>query len=162
MIHHESSLSLSSLARDLAVIFLYKCEARRIYFFSPTHFSQISAAHLGADLSSSHRRKVRSLARHHVRQVYQHFAELIRILDRQSQNWSFARLQAVDKAILLLAARELMYEKTPKAVVISEAITLARTYSTSQSSSFIHGILGAIAADHEDDGRDAQDGLSNL
>ena len=33
---------------------------------------------------------------------------------------------------------------TPEAVVISEAIKLAKKYSTEQSSRFIHGVLGAI------------------
>jgi N utilization substance protein B len=48
----------------------------------------------------------------------------------------------INKAILMLAFYELLYEKdTPKAVVINEALELAKRYSDPESARFINGIL---------------------
>jgi len=62
-----------------------------------------------------------------------------------SKNWSISRIAALDKSILRLAVYELMFEKdTPKAVVINEAIELAKRYSDEESAKFINGILGSV------------------
>lgn len=138
---------VSSLARWLAVLFVYKCETQKIYFFSPTHFRDMMADQLPAELTPARRRKVRALVRVLVRGVYTHFYDLIRRIDEESENWSIARLHAVDKAILLVAVSELVYARRPPppAVVINEALELAKVYGTADSSRFIHGVLGALA-----------------
>lgn len=51
----------------------------------------------------------------------------------------------VDLAILRQALFELLYTSTPAAVVIDEAIELAKLYATSEAPSFVHGVLGNIA-----------------
>lgn len=72
-------------------------------------------------------------------------AELDRKISEISKNWSLDRISPVDKSILRLAMYEIMYEKdTPRAVVINEAIELAKRYSDEDSSRFINGILGAV------------------
>lgn len=61
-----------------------------------------------------------------------------------SKNWSIDRIAALDKSILRLALYELMFEKdTPKAVVINEAIELAKRYGDENSAKFVNGILGS-------------------
>jgi N utilization substance protein B len=69
-------------------------------------------------------------------------------LDRKirefSKNWEIGRISMINKAILMLALYELIYEKdTPKAVVINEALELAKRYSDPESAKFINGILGS-------------------
>ena len=61
-----------------------------------------------------------------------------------SKNWEIGRISMINKAILMLALYELIYEKdTPKAVVINEALELAKRYSDPESAKFINGILGS-------------------
>jgi transcription antitermination protein NusB len=61
-----------------------------------------------------------------------------------SKNWTINRIAALDKSILRLAIYELIYEKgTPKAVVINEAIELAKRYGDENSAKFVNGILGS-------------------
>lgn len=61
-----------------------------------------------------------------------------------SRNWSLDRIAALDKSILRLAIYELIFEKdTPKAVVINEAIELAKRYGDENSAKFVNGILGS-------------------
>jgi N utilization substance protein B len=57
------------------------------------------------------------------------------------------RLPDVDRAILRLATYELLWaDDVPDAVVIDEAVELAKALSTEDSPAFINGVLGAIAA----------------
>jgi transcription antitermination protein NusB len=60
-----------------------------------------------------------------------------------SKNWSIDRISPVDRSILRIAIYELTAMKdTPKAVVINEALELAKKYSDEDSPKFINGILG--------------------
>jgi N utilization substance protein B len=67
-------------------------------------------------------------------------------IEQASENWSIARMPMVDRAILRLSLWELENEPgTPTAVVVSEAVRLAGTYSTSRSGSFVNGVLASLA-----------------
>jgi transcription antitermination protein NusB len=60
-------------------------------------------------------------------------------------NWRFERIAAVDRTILRLGAYELMREdETPAAVVIDEAVELAKRFGEAESHSFVNGVLDAI------------------
>jgi N utilization substance protein B len=76
-----------------------------------------------------------------------HIDELIR---GHAQNWRLERMAAVDRNVLRLALGELLYTETPHAVVIDEAIEIARRFSTTESSQFVNGILDAIREEMED------------
>jgi len=71
-------------------------------------------------------------------------------IDRQLgdviENFSPARIDPVDRAILRLATHELLHTSTPKKVVINEAIELAKRFGTTESKRFVNGILDKIAA----------------
>ena len=63
-----------------------------------------------------------------------------------SKDWSLARMPAVDRALLRLAAWEILYnDEVPTAVAIDEAVELAKEFSTDDSPSFVHGVLARIA-----------------
>jgi N utilization substance protein B len=50
----------------------------------------------------------------------------------------------VDRNILRLAVYEMMHSDTPAAVVIDEALELARRYSNEESVLFVNGVLDAV------------------
>ena len=62
----------------------------------------------------------------------------------KSDNWRLERMPAVDRNILRLAIYEMSRQETPAAVVIDEALELARQFSGEESVSFINGILDAV------------------
>ena len=67
------------------------------------------------------------------------------LLTTYSQDWSLDRMPAVDRAILRLATFELLWrDDVPDAVVIDEAVTMARTLSTDESPRFVNGLLGRL------------------
>lgn len=71
--------------------------------------------------------------------------EIDRLIAAHSQHWKLERMAAVDRNLLRLAVHELQaYPKTPPAVVINEALEIARRFSTPDSVEFINGVLDAI------------------
>jgi N utilization substance protein B len=62
--------------------------------------------------------------------------------------WPLERMAVIDRLVLRLAVAELLDPAgPPTAVVIDEAVELAKTYSTDESGGFVNGILSSIAAD---------------
>ena len=59
------------------------------------------------------------------------------------------RMPAVDRNILRLAVYEMKHADTPAAVVIDEALELARQYSNEESVQFVNGVLDAVHRDLE-------------
>jgi N utilization substance protein B len=67
------------------------------------------------------------------------------LLGRHAENWKIERMAAVDRNVLRLAIYEMLHEpETPKAVVINEALELARRFSTPDSVEFTNGVLDAV------------------
>jgi N utilization substance protein B len=71
-----------------------------------------------------------------------HLEEIDGELARQTANWRLERLAAVDRNILRLAMYELLFQaETPHAVVIDEAIEIAKKYGAEESARFVNGVL---------------------
>jgi transcription antitermination protein NusB len=70
--------------------------------------------------------------------------ELDGLLSRLAANWSLERMAATDRNVMRLAAYEIMYTETPGAVVINEAVDLARRFGSRQSSQFVNGVLDRL------------------
>jgi transcription antitermination protein NusB len=61
-------------------------------------------------------------------------------------DWSLERLPILDVLVLRIAIEELGHQHdVPRAVVIDEAVELAKNFSTDESSSFVNGMLTSIA-----------------
>jgi transcription antitermination protein NusB len=85
---------------------------------------------------------------HLVRGVEAHSVDVDALLRKFSEHWALERMPAVDRAVLRLGAYELGWEPDiPSAVVISEAVELAKQYSTKDSGRFVNGLLSRIAAE---------------
>ncbi len=77
--------------------------------------------------------------------VANHVADLDAAIERASRGWRVDRMAVVDRCVLRLALFELLHTETPTAVVIDQAVELAKTYSTARSGRFVNGVLGAVA-----------------
>ena len=65
-------------------------------------------------------------------------------ITRNAEHWRIARMPAVDRNILRLAVYEMLHTDTPPAVVIDEALELARQFSGEESVHFVNGVLDAV------------------
>jgi N utilization substance protein B len=71
--------------------------------------------------------------------------ELDQLIESRAKNWKISRMALVDRCILRMALHEMrQFPDTPKAVVIDEAVELAKQFGTSESSSFVNGVLDAV------------------
>ncbi|MEA3392166.1 MAG: transcription antitermination factor NusB [Candidatus Marinimicrobia bacterium] len=69
-------------------------------------------------------------------------------IKKRSKNWAFSRIMLMDKIILRQSIAEMMFiEDVPPRVTISEAIELAKEFSTEESHIFVNGILDRIYKD---------------
>lgn len=60
--------------------------------------------------------------------------------------WELERMPVIDRSLLRLATFELLEDpETPVAVVLDEAVDLAKRFSTEQSGGFVNGVLSTIA-----------------
>ena len=67
-----------------------------------------------------------------------------RLIQRHSKHWRIERMATVDRNILRMAISEFLVSSTPCAVVINEAIEIAREYSGEESTEFVNGVLDAV------------------
>lgn len=74
--------------------------------------------------------------------------EINGLIEKHTQHWRMERMAAVDRNILREAVAEFLgYPDTPKAVVINEALEIARKFSTPESVQFINGVLDSVGKD---------------
>jgi N utilization substance protein B len=77
--------------------------------------------------------------------VVEHSGRIDELIAAHATGWTLERLPDVDRAIMRMAVFELLWEgDVPDAVVIDEAVELAKTLSTDDSPAYVNGVLGAI------------------
>ncbi|HWW54412.1 MAG TPA: transcription antitermination factor NusB [Acidimicrobiales bacterium] len=68
------------------------------------------------------------------------------LISRFAVDWAIERMPVVDRTLLRIGVYELLeHDDVPTGAVISEAVELAKAYSTDESGRFVNGVLGAIA-----------------
>jgi N utilization substance protein B len=79
------------------------------------------------------------------RGVEDHKDELDALIGKFADHWTPERMPVIDRNLLRMAAYELTHEPdVPSAVAISEAVALAKQYSTDDSGRFVNGVLASI------------------
>jgi transcription antitermination protein NusB len=72
--------------------------------------------------------------------------EIDRLLEGHTEHWRLERMAAVDRNILRAGVAEFLgFPKTPRPVIINEALEIARRFSTPESVQFINGVLDSVA-----------------
>lgn len=72
-------------------------------------------------------------------------SEIDALIEEHAEHWRMDRMAAVDRNILRAAVAEfLCFPETPRAVVINEAIEIARKFSAPESVQFINGVLDSV------------------
>jgi len=77
--------------------------------------------------------------------VVSRLPDLDALVSLHARNWRVSRMAVVDRNVLRLGAHELRDTQTPVAVVIDEAVDLARRFGSDRSPAFVNGVLDAIA-----------------
>ena len=77
--------------------------------------------------------------------ILEHLAEIDAMVNEVAQGWKTSRMGRVDLTLIRLAVYEIKFEEdVPAGVAINEAVELAKSYGTDDSSSFVNGILAKL------------------
>ena len=79
-----------------------------------------------------------------LREVYAMTEQCDELLVRHARHWGLSRLALIDRNILRLGVYELLAGQTSARVIITEALKLAKEFSTAESPKFVNGILDAV------------------
>jgi N utilization substance protein B len=119
-------------ARERALSLLYEAEIRSVPVSQVLHDLVVPADDFAVTLASG---------------VESHAAEIDAVVAGHASGWTIDRMPAIDRALLRLGTFELMHlPEVPVAVVIDEAVELAKGYSTEDSGRYVNGVLAAVAA----------------
>jgi len=119
-------------ARERALILLYEAESKSI---APT------------DVIEGQVLRPDALTRELVEGVEHKGREIDDLIANNAKGWTLQRMPTLDRNILRIATYELIGRPdVPVAVVIDEAVELAKRFSTDDSGRFVNGVLSAIAA----------------
>jgi len=92
--------------------------------------------------------KIRNKQREFSQALFNGTIEHLESIDQNIQDhlkdWDYDGIGKVEKAIMRLAAYEILIEKTDKAIIINEAVELAKALADEKSPQFINGVLDAI------------------
>ena len=120
-------------ARERAMGLLYECEAKSLTPTQVLDALPVPAEPFAVEL---------------VVGVGDHLADIDDTIRRYAKGWTLERMPAVDRALLRIGVFELEHRPdVPTGAVISEAVELAKRFSTDDSGRFVNGMLAAIAAD---------------
>jgi transcription antitermination protein NusB len=88
---------------------------------------------------------VRGFAEDLFRVALDRTSEIDLLIEGHAEHWRMERMAAVDRNILRAAVAELLgFPATPRAVVINEALEIARRFSSPESVQFINGVLDSV------------------
>ncbi len=95
-------------------------------------------------------REVRGFADDLFRVATDRAPEINKLIEEHAENWRMDRMAAVDRNLMRAAVAELLgFAATPRAVVINEAIEIARKFSSPESVQFINGVLDSVGKEIE-------------
>jgi N utilization substance protein B len=132
-------VSSRSKARKRAVDAIYAADLRKESPVDLLGVTQVQVA------DRQNQDEIFSYAKEIVEGVIDNHAEIDDLLETYSEGWSIERMPNVDRAILRVGIWEIVYSDTPNAVVVNEAVDLAKEYSTDESGGFINGLLSRVA-----------------
>ena len=117
-------------SRERAMMLLYEADSKSV----PA--SEVLAAQISpAD----------DLATLLVEGVEQNLARLDEVITAHAKGWTLARMPTIDRTVLRIAGFELLGRpEVPVAVVLNEAVELAKRFSTDDSGRFVNGVLSAL------------------
>jgi N utilization substance protein B len=92
--------------------------------------------------------KIRNKQREFSHTLFDGTVENLEMLDKEIDEhlteWDYNSIGKVEKAILRLGAYEILVAKTDKAIIINEAVELAKKLADDKSPKFINGVLDAL------------------
>lgn len=128
-------------AREQTLQMLFEWDLRR------TPLEEIASGFYGSLLVSEDsvaKPRPDPFAQNLLRGVTDEIAVIDELIAKHAAHWRIERMPAVDRNVLRIAVYEMLRTDTPAAIVIDEALELARRFAGEESVQFVNGVLDAI------------------
>lgn len=127
-------------SRELALQVLFQTE------FAP----QISNSDLMEVLGAAVEPEAVAFATDLIRGVQAQKAAIDSKIQAASAHWKIERMATIDRNILRIAVFEMRFAPNPlkESIVINEAVEIAKKFGTTESASFVNGLLDQVAKAH--------------
>ena len=132
-------MSARTKARKRAVDAIFAADLRKV---SPEELLELTRVQV-ADRQNQD--EIFGYAKEIVLGIIETHDEVDELLETYAEGWTIDRMPNVDRAILRVGIWEILHSDTPSAVVVNEAVELAKEYSTEESGGFINGLLSRVA-----------------
>jgi transcription antitermination protein NusB len=76
--------------------------------------------------------------------AYEHQDIVISRINEHLSDWDFVRLGVLEQAILFLAVSEMVYETADRAIIINEAVDIAKQYCDEDAFRLVNGVLDKL------------------
>jgi N utilization substance protein B len=153
MANGASLVRTRRLARRLALDVLYEAEIRDLLpleAFDARAGKGWKVAPAEGDDPTEPSPETLAYARAVVAGVQAHRADIDAMIASYADRWAIARMPVIDRSLLRMGVFELLWgEGVPVAVVINEAVEMAKKMSTDDSGRFINGLLGRIVEERD-------------
>lgn len=117
-------------ARERALVLLYEAESRGVTVGDVVASEVVAPPAFAVSLASG---------------VEAGVSQYDALISSKARGWRLERMPMIDRAVLRLALHELAEcPDTPTAVILNEAVELAKRYSTEDSGRFVNGVLAAL------------------
>lgn len=143
-----------SIGRRLALQYLFMADMHRfVDIESPAEFfrGQRAAARDNEsgpdaffDKDDPYRDEAESFAMALIREVRRGRDEIDAEIEEAASNWTIARMGAIERNVIRIAAAELRLGGTPRGVVMDEAVELAKRFGDKESGAFVNGIADRL------------------
>lgn len=80
--------------------------------------------------------------------IQKHASEILTAVQEHAPQWPLERMDRITRSILLIGGEEILFgQDAPPAVVMNEAIEMAKEFGGTESGKFVNGVLNALAQD---------------
>ena len=126
-------------SREIALQVLFQSE-----FTEPLRVEDLIKAQ---DISDECPPDIQKYAKDLIQGVQLHKNEIDSVIQKHSAHWKLDRMATIDRNLLRIAVYEMKFSNSPltPAIVINEALEIAKIYSGTDSTSFINGLLDQVA-----------------
>ena len=96
------------------------------------------------DRDDPHQDEAEEFAQSIIREVQAHRETIDTAIGKAAQNWSLSRMGTIERNVIRIAAAEMRLVTSPRAVILDEAVELAKRFGDKDSGAFVNGIADKL------------------
>ena len=113
-------------------------------------FKLLFASNFNANFNTSTNNNINNIKNKFVKDILDGVNKNIIIIDdlikRNIRNWKFERVSRIAKSAMRMATYEIIKEDLPIAIIINEAVEIAKIFGSEEEANYVQGVLTSISS----------------